>query len=248
MSKKMKNNFWKEQEREYEAIKSKVSEFYDAYDVGELTFSSSASSFADLLKLEESALNQESFTEEEIEKREQQKQEMEDACLEILNNVNLAKPENLIISLDKRVQISHNPPLDLGDVVLKIVPLSAHKPIYIYSPAEDRMFARVYIGGNNVSAFFIVRDLHGEEHIIPLSEFHMLSLQKNPQRKKEVALMTSFLWMRARVYTSTILSYNLDPVKNLLMADFLREEWEKQKDARDNNVTAELGDELDEKE
>jgi len=32
------------------------------------------------------------------------------------------------------------------------------------------------------------------------------------------------------------------------MADFLREEWEKQKDARDNNVTAELGDELDEKE
>lgn len=60
--------------------------------------------------------------------------------------------------------------------------------------------------------------------------------------------MTSFLWMRARVYTSTILSYNLDPVKNLLMADFLREEWEKQKDARDNNVTAELGDELDEKE
>ena len=26
MSKKMKNNFWKEQEREYEAIKSKVSE------------------------------------------------------------------------------------------------------------------------------------------------------------------------------------------------------------------------------
>ena len=26
------------------------------------------------------------------------------------------------------------------------------------------------------------------------------------------------------------------------------EEWEKQKDARDNNVTAELGDELDEKE
>lgn len=153
MSKKLKNNFWKEQEREYEAVKSKVSEFYDAYDVGELTFSSSASLFADLLKLEESTLNQESFTEEEIEKREQQKQEMEDACLEILNNVNLAKPENLIILLDKRVQIACNQPLDLGDVVLKIVPLSAHKPIYIYSPAEDRMLARVYIGGRDVSAF-----------------------------------------------------------------------------------------------
>ena len=68
MSKKLKNNFWKEQEREYEAVKSKVSEFYDAYDVGELTFSSSASLFADLLKLEESTLNQEFFTEEEIEK------------------------------------------------------------------------------------------------------------------------------------------------------------------------------------
>lgn len=54
--------------------------------------------------------------------------------------------------------------------------------------------------------------------------------------------------MCAKVYTSPILSYNLDPVKNLLMADFLREEWEKQKDARDNNVTAELGDEMDEKE
>lgn len=248
MSKKLKNNFWKEQEREYEAVKSKVSEFYDAYDVGELTFSSSASSFADLLKLEESDPNQKFITKEEIEEREEQSLQMEDACLEILNNVKLAKPENLIILLDKRLQVPHNPPLDLGDVVLKVVPFSTHKPVYIYSPAEDRMFARIYIGGKDVSAFFIVRDLHGEDHIIPLSEFHMLSLQKNPQGKTEAALMTSFLWISAKVYTSPILSYNLDPVKNLLMADFLREEWEKQKDAKDNNVTAELGDEMDEKE
>jgi len=77
----------------------------------------------------------------------------------------------------------------------------------------------------------LIRDENGDDYFLRLSEFHMLSLRTDPDPHKEVGLMTSFVWLSAKVYTSVVVAPSLDPIKNLLLSEALLAEWQRAKDA-----------------
>ena len=95
---------------------------------------------------------------------------------------------------------------DKGNTVVKILPMdtSAQDYTFIFIKSGDTLDASVFLGGDNASGIMVIKDENGEECFLRISEFHLLSLRENPNPRKEVGLMTSFLWLTAKVYTSII--------------------------------------------
>lgn len=75
-------------------------------------------------------------------------------------------------------------------------------------------------------------------------EFHLLSLRENPDPRKEIGLMASYLSLTAKVFTSIIFASSLDPIKNLLLSEWLQSEWQRAKDAASKSVNEATGGEV----
>ena len=114
--------------------------------------------------------------------------------------------------------------------------MGSGKPIYLYVKDGDTVDAMVFIGGENILAFLATKDENGKEKFIRLSEFHLLSYHENTDPKKEVGLLTSFVWPGVNIYSSVLFAWNLLPVKNLLLSEWLQNEWQRMKDAADQSA------------
>lgn len=158
-------------------------------------------------------------------------EQLTELCQLIRTDVKQGKPGSIEIQLNKGRQLSDKNIFPLGNTVVKLRTMDADEPIYLFIKADDTLDAAVFLGGDNATGIIVIKDEKGEEHFLRLSEFHLLSLRENPDPRKEIGLMTSYLYLTAKVYTSIIFATNLFPVKNLLLSECLQKEWQRAKDS-----------------
>ncbi len=174
-------------------------------------------------------------------KREQE--QLEEYALTIQENVRKGKPENIEIRFDQGCQLSGKTKYPFGNTALLVRTKEGDTSPSLFLLKKDNTFRlRVLIGGDDAQAVMAAKDGKGGVNYISLSEIQLLSIQENPDPQKEIGLLTSYHWLTAKVYTSVILAYNLAPIKNLLLAEWLQEEWKREMNIRKySGETAEGG-------
>ena len=230
MSKKNKSgldNFLiQEMNQNYEKAAAQVNMFYPDGSLANITPSSEKAPLAPLLAQAKQPPAPQTPTQEQLLEK----------CQHIRDNIKQGKTGNIEIQFCRGRQLSDKQIFPLGNTVVKILPMdtSAQDYTFIFIKSGDTLDASVFLGGDNASGIMVIKDENGEECFLRISEFHLLSLRENPNPRKEVGLMTSFLWLTAKVYTSIIFATNLFPVKNLLLSEWLQKEWQRAKDSASN--------------
>lgn len=197
---------WKAIEKNYEEVKEEASNFYED---GILVDMSKQKSITEIVADIQKAPNNQTLTAEQ----------MWEKCLNIRKKVMEEKPGNAEIDFIHGTQKFEGREHQLGDTVFKAIETTTHKPIYFYNKKGEVKDVLVFIGGDDAKAFLAAKDDEGNAYFIGLDEFHMLSVSENSKPGKEIGLMTSFVWLRTKIYSSIILAFNLDPVKNLLLGE-----------------------------
>lgn len=201
--------------------KAAVSNFHDDGIIANFTPSSAEQPLAALLAQAKQPPAPQAPTQEQL----------LDACLNIRNNIKQGKLSNIEVQFNMSRQVSDKQILPLGNTVVKALPLNSNQPVYLFIKAGDTLDAHVFLGDGNIPGVMAIEDENGEECFLPLAEFHLLSLREDPDPRKEIGLMTSYLWLTSKVYSSIIFAASLDPIKNLLLSDWLQAEWQRAKDA-----------------
>ena len=230
MESKMELRLWDEQQKGISIAKKEL------YPDGELESILPSSDGDVLKKVMEKALS-ETSTQRFI-----TQDEMEEHCHQVRDYVKQGKEDNIEIRLDNGTLLFLGKKYELGDVIIKTRTFDGDiSPTCIFIKAGGTLDARLFIGGESVSAVLATRTEKGDEHFTRLSEFHMFSLQKNPEPKKEVGLVTSYVWLTARIYLGIYLGYNFEPIRSLLLAEWLHLEWQRAKEAREHSAGAKIG-------
>lgn len=213
MSKKDKKNnkkhslgIWKAIDENYEKAKEEASNFYED---GILVDISKQDDVAKIVADIQKTPDDQALSEEQMQKE----------CLKIREKVMAGKEDNIEIDFTCGIQKFEGREHQLGDTLFKAVESTTHKTFYFHYKKGDKKDVLVFIGGDNVKAILAAKDDKGNVASIGLDEFHLLSISENSTSEKEIGLMTSYIWLRAKIYSSVILAFNLDPVKNLLLGE-----------------------------
>lgn len=161
--------------------------------------------------------------------------QLAEQCLSTRTNAKDGKANNIEIRLNQGRQISSKISIPLGNTVVKLLLMNADEPEYFFIKAGDTLDALIFLGGDNSWAVMVIRDEDGHDCFLKLAELHMLSIQENSDPRKETGLMTSYSWLTGKVFSSIIMSFNLDPVKNLLLSGWLESEWQRAKAAKEQS-------------
>lgn len=218
------NRILKLTDQENEKAKVATSTFYPDGTIANFTLSSAKQPLATLLTLAKQPPAPQAMTREQL----------LDTCMNTRINVKQGKPGNIEIQFNMGRQISDKQILPLGNTVVKVLPMDSNQPAYLFIKAGDTLDAHVFLGDGNIPGVMAIEDENGEECFLPLAEFHLLSLREDPDPRKEIGLMTSYLWLTSKVYSSIIFAASLDPIKNLLLSEWLQAEWQRAKDAAAN--------------
>lgn len=208
-------------DQENEDAKAAASTFYPDGIIANFTPSSTKYPLAALLTQAKQPSTPQSPTQEQL----------LDACLQIRENVRQGKPDNMEVQFKKGRQLSGKQAFLLGNTVVKILLMGFNQPIYLFIKGGDTLNASVFLGGDKAYGILVMKNESDKDYFLRLSEFHLLSLRQDPDPRKEIGLMTSYLWLTAKVYSSIIFAASLDPIKNLLLSDWLQAEWQRAKDA-----------------
>ena len=217
----LENRIIQMQEQEEKSVKSEVSKFYLDGTLPDFIPSSKQAPLAPLLAQAKTLSDPQALTQEQLAKE----------CLSIRGNVKAGKPGNIEIQLNIGRQRFDRQILPLGNTVVKLRPMDADKPYYFFIKTGDTLDTSVFFGGESAVGVILLRDENGDDFFLRLAEFHMLSLRENPDPRKDVGLMTSYLWLTANIYSSVIFASSLNPIKNLLLSEWLQTEWQRAKDA-----------------
>ena len=152
---------------------------------------------------------------------------MQQQCFQIQNFVKAGRLENLEIQFEKGIQRFEGRKHELMETIVKLDIEDTDKPVYLYLRENERLRAIIFAGGDEMNAFFVLKD--DEENICfaRLMGFHMLSIPETSVPGKEIGLMTSYSYGAAKVYSSVIMGQTLNPVKNLLFSEPspIKERW-----------------------
>lgn len=209
-------------DREREQIRQEVSGFYPNGDLADFSFASGTNPFQELLASEQETLSQERMMEE---------------CERIRAYVQAKKPDNIEIRFNEGSHYFNGAKHPLATTVVKLRAMDSGKPIYLYMRDGDTIDAMVFIGGDDIRAFLATKDTDGKEQFVRLSEVHLLSYHENEDRMKETGLLTSFVWPGVKIYSSVLFCYSLSPLKNLLLSEWLQDQWKRIKDAAEQSAT-----------
>lgn len=207
-------------DREQTQIQQEIDSFYPNGTLPDITFSSEHNPFEKLLESEHKEFSQEQAAEE---------------CERIRGNVQAKKPNNIEIRFNEGAHYFNGVKHPLGTTIAKFRAMDG-KTIYLYVKDGDTVDAIAFIGGDNILAFLATKDKDGREQLIRLSEFHLLSYHETNDPKKEVGLLTSFVWPGVKIYSSVLYTWNLFPVKNLLLSEWLQDKWQRMKDAANQSA------------
>lgn len=202
----------KKYDQEGKDIKYQVSEFYEASAHAEITSTPDKDPFAGILLTIRKTPVPQLLTENE----------MLEKCFKIRENVKQCKSDNIELNFIQGFQKFSGNNHKLDNTVIKAIARDGDTPVYLHIKKGDALNSLVFIGGDDALAFLVTKGLDGEDRVVRLSEFHLLSISKNSTSEKEIGLMTSYSWMGGKVNSSIIMGMNLDPIKNLLLSEGLR--------------------------
>lgn len=208
----------KEANKQREEIDREISGFYEDGILANAQLVSVTEPFTQFYTTLRDKLVDQSLSDDEMEKR----------CSQIRNKVKKGTLDSIEINLMKGVHRYKGIDYSLGDAIIKVLPWNAQKPEYLYMRAEDTAEALIFLGGDDAQAFLVIKDEKGAISYVRLEEFHLLSIQETPDHE-EVGLMTSFVWVTARVYSTVVKGLNLHPIKNLLLAESFQNKIEKER-------------------
>ncbi len=210
-----------EEGRKVQAVKE---EFYPNGILADISVSSDKNILANVIaKAQVSSISaQESMAQEQ----------MAEHCIQVRENVKKSKSDSVEIQFDLMTQMFLGRRFELGNTICKVCTYAGDtSPTFIFFKRGSSLDVRLFIGGENAVAVMAIRNDKDQDYFIRLSEFHMVSFQENTDPRKEVGLVTSYVWLTARVYSSVVLASTLDPIKSLLLSEWLQTEWQKVKDA-----------------
>lgn len=216
MANKNENKFLdrliKKADEEMREVENQVSMFYEDGERAEITSTPDKDPFAGiLLAMRKNPVQQPLTNNEMLEK-----------CFEIRTNVKQCKPDNLELNFIEGVQRFKGNSHELGNTVIKVIAKDADTPAYLHIQKGDMLSSLVFIGGDDALAFLVTRDADGKDFAIRLAEFHLLSISEKSKPEEEIGLLTSYSWMGAQVHTSVVIGMSLNPIKNLLLSEGLR--------------------------
>lgn len=212
-------------EQESAKVRSEVNEFYPNGILADYSLSSEADPLTPLLAQAKMPPDPQSPTQDQLAEQ----------CLAVRNNVKGGGTGNIEIQLNWGRQLSERTILPLGNTVVKLLPMGSTEPKYFYIKAGSTLDGLIFLGGDNSGAIMVIKDENGHDYFLQLAEFHLLSIQENTDPRKETGLMTSYSWLTGKVFSSIIMSFSLDPVKNLLLSGWLESEWQKAKAAKEQS-------------
>lgn len=176
--------------------------------------SNSVDPFAEVASKSRENPNPKALTEDELQER----------CNKIRDYVKQGKPDNMVISLVLGELRTQGKSYELKHSVIKAIAFDTDETVYLRFKPGDVVSGLIYIGGDDMDAILVSADEEGKLTFLRFSEFHMLCVFPNPEIKKEFGLIISFLWLTAKVYFDFIRGANLDPIKNLILSDALRDQ------------------------
>lgn len=201
-------------------------EFYQDGVAAEFAYSSEASPLESITTRAKTQLNNPHIPSQE---------QLAEQCRSIRADVKAGKSGNIEIRLNQGRQLSDRVDFLLGNTAVKVLPWDADKSEFIFIKAGDTLDTIIFIGGEKSWAIMLLKDENGHDFFLRLAEFHMLSIQEKTDPRQETGLMSSYSWLTGKVFTSTIISANLDPVKNLLVSSWLEQEWQRAKEAKEHS-------------
>jgi hypothetical protein len=213
MDKMFLDKLMKSQEKEEIQVRNQVGIFYEDGYLAEITTSSGKDPFTTIFSSLRKDTTRQTFTESQIREK----------CLQIRENVKLGKSDSIELNFIQMIQRFKGNNFDLGNTVIKVTAMDADMPVYLHLRKGDVLSSLVFIGGNDAQAFLLAEDADGKNSAIRLSEFHLLSISENSSPEKEIGLMTSYAWIGAKVYSDVIIGTSLNPVKNLLLSEALKD-------------------------
>lgn len=207
-------------DRERALIQQEIELFYPGGVLADITFSSENNPFEKVLASERKEFSQE---------------QMEEECERIRGYAQAKRPNNIEVRFNEGAHYFNGVKHPLGTTIAKFRAMDG-KTTYLYVKDGDTVDAIAFIGGDDILAFLATKDKDGKEQIIRLSELHLLSYHEADDPKKEVGLLTSFVWPGIKIYSSVLYTWNLLPVKNLLLSEWLRDEWQRMKDVSNQSA------------
>lgn len=216
--------------REEEMVNKEVSEFYpDGLCVlANMNSAPGKDPFAQFISTEKKEQSTQIFTEEE----------MQEKCLQIRDNVKNGKCDNIEMNFIDGVLRFNGKKYEFGSTLIKIRAMNVSEPVFLHIKSGDAVSSLVFIGGTDMQAFLVTKNNENKTSFVRLEELHLLSICENSTPEREIGLMVSYSWITAKVHSSIIMGYNLDPVKNLLLAESLRP-----KNTEEEKAVKEMGDE-----
>lgn len=146
-----------------------------------------------------------------------------DECKQIHSNTRVGDVGSVEVHLDSLTHHYGGAHLPLGKTCIRLcVAEEEAEPIFIFLLEEKPLPVRIFLGGKNSCAFLAISDEDSAEYVVPLVQFHMLSVSENSQPGREVGLITSFIkGAPDGVYSTPILANDLTAIKSIILADLL---------------------------
>ena len=148
-------------------------------------------------------------------------EQRKEKCLQIRENVKQCKPNNIEVNFVKGIHRFEGKNHELDNTVVKAVAWDVSTPVYLYLKKGDVLNSYVFIG-DDARAFLVIIDEKGNENFIKLLEFHLFTICEGSSPGKEVGLLTSFVYLTGKIYSSYIIGMSLDPIKSLLLSEEFR--------------------------
>lgn len=167
-------------------------------------------------------------------------EQMKQECLQIREYIKNGKPANIEIDFSKGTHISKDGRRKLKETVIKAISLNDEsQEFHFFHIGKDEIYDfAVFIGGDNLNAFLLIKEEDSIESVTQLSEFYLLSIFKKNESVWEAGLMTSYSWVGGYVSSGTVTSVNLGPIEVMFMSDWLRKKTnanQEQKDIPEDN-------------
>ena len=147
------------EQRSYE-IKDASEKFYDSkYGLVDFSFSSEQDPLADLRTLAKTPPAPNALTQDQL----------LELCVQIRNNNNLGKLDNIEIQLNYGLQRHGKATFTLGNMVVKIVPMDVGEPRHLFIKDGDTLDAAIFLGGEYGSGIMLITDEYGDDYFLRLN-------------------------------------------------------------------------------
>lgn len=151
-------------------------------------------------------------------------EEMVEECEHIKRNVGKEILNNIIIDFIQGNHTFEGRTHELYNTLIKIDVMDSEKPVYYHMNKGDILNAWIFIGGDNVNAYLLRIDEKNVPSILRLSEIVLISIseEKLSKRINEMALMTSYSWLEAKIHSGVVAGLHLNQIKALLLSDLFK--------------------------